>query len=184
MKKIIVTLFAAMFSLCMGTLSYAATADSPADQTANNYEVNVSFSPATGPGDYDSGFGGNLGAGVMLKDVDMNLEARLDIYFYQFKNDFSWGTGTYTRVPLTISARYYVPFADKLRAFGQVGLETSIDTHDTSDNKKINELNFGIAPGVGAEFFVSPKLSIFALALGHLIADNYFSMQFGIGIPF
>jgi hypothetical protein len=45
-------------------------------------------------------------------------------------------------------------------------------------------LNIGIAPGAGIEFFVNPKVSIFALGLSHFISDSYFSMHFGVATHF
>ena len=180
MKKIIVTLFVAIISLCTVTLSYAKSEDSPATETADKYNLSYSLAPATGPGVYDSGWGINFGGGYMLGSVDRNLEARIDLSFYQFKHDFSWGTGTYTRVPITIGARYYIPLVDKLRAFGQAGLETSIDTFDTSGNQRKDEVNLGFSPGAGIEFSVNPKVSLFALGIEHFISDLYFSMQFGV----
>jgi Outer membrane protein beta-barrel domain len=180
MKQIIVTLFAVIVSLCMGTLSYAKSEDPPAAETAGPYELSVSLAPATGPGDYDSGWGINVGAGYMLASIDKNLQARVDLSVYQFDHNFYWGSGTYTRVPITFSARYYIPLVDKLRAFGQAGLETSIDTHDTSSNQRQNQVNVGISPGAGIEFIVNPKVGLFALAIEHLITDNYFSLQLGV----
>jgi len=77
-----------------------------------------------------------------------------------------------------------VPIVDRLRAFGQAGLETSIDNFDTAGNQRESEVNVGIAPGAGIEFFVNPKVSVFALGLAHLISDSYFSMQFGVATHF
>jgi len=184
MKKTVFTLLMAFFTLSMGTMSYAKSAGSEGAYETGTYEFDASLAPATGPGDYDGGFGINFGAGYTLSSIDSNLQARFDFSIYQFKNDFPWGTGTYTRVPFILSARYYVPIVDRLRAFGQAGLETSIDNFDTAGNQRESEVNVGIAPGAGIEFFVNPKVSVFALGLAHLISDSYFSMQFGVATHF
>jgi hypothetical protein len=184
MKKTILPLLVAFFTLSMGTMAYAKSAGSERAHESEVYEFDASLAPATGPGDYDSGVGINFGAGYSLASVDKNLQARFDISYYQFKHDFPWGSGTYTRVPLIVGVRYYVPIVDKLRAFGQVGLETSIDSFDNSANQNKSELNLGIAPGAGIEFFVNPKVGVFALGLAHLISDSYFSMHFGVATHF
>ncbi len=180
MKKTIFTLLVALFTLSMGTMHYA----SAQGVALGDYELDASIGPATGPGDYDSGVGINFGAGYMLRSTDKNLQARFDISFYEFKHDFPWGSGTYTRVPFTFSARYYLPIEEKLRAFGQAGLEISIDNFDTFEHESKSELNVGIAPGVGIEYFVNPRVSIFALGVAHLISDSYFSLQFGVATHF
>jgi hypothetical protein len=184
MKKIVFALIAAFFTLFMGTMSHAKSTVSGGASESAVYEVDASLAPATGPGDYDSGIGINFGGGYTLESIDKNLQARFDISFYEFRHDFPWGGGTYTRVPLIVGVRYYVPIVDKLRAFGQVGLETSIDSFDNSANQNRSELNIGIAPGAGIEFFVNPKVSIFTLGLAHLISDSYFSMHFGVATHF
>lgn len=183
MKRIVITLVAALFILCLGIPSYATYPNSYG-ATTGLYEFDGSIGPASGPGNYDSGFGINFGGGYNLKEIDENLQARVDLSFYQFTHDFPWGSGTYTRFPFIISARYYVPIVEKLRVFGQAGLETSIDSYDSWANQKKSEVNVGITPGVGVEFFVNPKVSIFALALEHLISDSYFTMQFGVATHF
>jgi opacity protein-like surface antigen len=184
MKKVLFALLVAVFTLCMGTVSYAKSAVSEGTYGSGAYEFDASLAPATGPGDYDSGVGINFGLGYILAPVDKNLQARFDIAFYEFKHDFPWGSGTYTRVPIIIGVRYYMPIVDKLRAFGQVGLETSIDSFDNSANQNKSDLNIGIAPGAGIEFFVNPKVSVFTLGLAHLISDSYFSMHFGVATHF
>lgn len=171
-------------ALAMSTMASAEAYGFTGAASTGLYEFDGSFAPATGPGDYNGGFGINFGAGYALAAIDKHLQARIDISFYQFKNDFRWGSGSYTRVPITIGARYFVPIADKLRAFGQAGLETSIDTFDNSAHETNREVNFGLAPGAGIEFMVNPKVSVFALAIVHIISDSYVSMQFGVATHF
>jgi hypothetical protein len=184
MKKTVFTLLVVFITLFAGTICYAMSGGSEGAASSGAFEFDGSFAPATGPGDYGSGFGINFGAGYMLKSIDKNLQARFDVAFYHFDNDFPWGSGTYTRVPIIVGARYYVPIVDKLRVFGQAGLETSVDDFDNAAHQKKHEVNLGIAPGGGIEFFVHPKVGVFALGVAHLIADSYFSMQFGVAAHF
>ena len=184
MKKTAFILLTAFFTLSMGTMSYAASAGSERTAGLGVYEFDAALGPASGPGDYDGGLGVNFGAGYTLSEIDSNLQARIDISFYHFNHDFSWGTGTYTRVPFMVSARYYVPVMDKVRAFGQIGLETSIDNYDTSGHQSQNKVDVGITPGAGIELFMAPKISVFALALMHLVSDDYASIQFGVATHF
>jgi len=185
MKKTSMAVLAVIFVLCSGAMAFAKSAGtSSAPSQPGEFEVDGSFAPATGPGDYNGGFGVNFGIGYSLGEIDKHLQARFDLSFYQFKNDFSWGSGSYTRVPFTISARYSVPVVDKLSVFGQAGLETSIDDFDNAAHQKKSEVNLGISPGAGVEFFVNRKISVFALGRAHLISDSYFSMQFGVASYF
>ncbi len=182
MKKTISILIVALFTL--GVVTYADAAGPEGGPSSGVYQLDASLGLATGPGDYDSGWGFSIGGGYTLASIDKNLQARLDISFFDFRHDFPWGSGTYTRVPITIGARYYLPLDPKLRAFGQVGLETSIDNFDTASHESKSELNVGLAPGVGVEFFINPTTSIFAVGVAHLISDDYFSMNFGVATHF
>lgn len=158
---------------------------------AGDFSVDGSFGFATGPGSFDQGFGVNFGAGYMLKGIDKNLQARVDLSFFDFDYDY-WGGGnaynlSYTRIPLTVGARYYFPIIERLSAFAQVGLETSYDSFDyyaNGEKHSKSEVNLGVTPGGGAEYFFTRNASAFALARVHIITDNYFSMQFGAAFHF
>jgi hypothetical protein len=183
MKHTIIAVLTVLFFITMGTTSaLAKTGKSSA--TAGNVEVEGSMAVATGPGSYDSGFGVSFGAGYALSDIDRNLQARFDFSYFSFKKDYSWGSGTYTRVPFTVSARYYAPVFDKLRVFGQAGVETSMDTFDDAGHHRNNEVNIGLSPGAGIELIVNPNLSFFAQARAHFISDSYVSMHFGVASYF
>jgi outer membrane protein with beta-barrel domain len=194
MKNSVVAMLAVLVILGSVTVAFAKesktgrSAESPA---AGDIELGGSFNVATGPDSFDSGVGLTFGGGYTMRAVDKNLQVRVDLSFYQFKTDFFFGGGstnlTYTRVPITVSGRYYFPIIDRLRAFAQVGLETSVDSFDyyANGNKHTkNEVNLGITPGGGIEFFVNRNLSIFALGSAHIISDSYFSMQFGAAAHF
>ncbi len=177
--------------LTAATAGYAKTGTPTGSMETGDFSIDGSFAFATGPGSFDQGFGVNFGAGYMLKAIDKNLQARVDLSFFEFEYDYWSGGGTYhltyRRVPLTVGARYYFPILERLRAFAQVGLETSFDSFDYYANgakQSKDEVNFGVSPGGGAEFFFSRNASAFALGRVHMIADSYFSMQFGAAFHF
>ncbi len=75
------------------------------------------------------GFGLNFGAGYTFPDI--NLQARVDVSYFDFSYDYAGLYDfSYTRIPITVSARYYFPINDSLKAFAQAGIETSIDSFD------------------------------------------------------
>jgi opacity protein-like surface antigen len=156
--------------------------------TGRDFEVDGSFAFATGPDSFDAGWGFNFGAGYMLRTINRNLQARIDISYYNFSTDVGFTSLSYTRVPFTVSGRYYFPINDRLKAFAQAGLETSIDHFDVPDGfgfkHSKNEVNLGISPGAGIEINVNPNISLFVLGRFHLISDSYFSNQFGIAAHF
>src|SRR5208283_1212861 len=102
MKKAVFTVLVAFATLCVGTISYAKS-DGYEGASPGLYEIDGSIGPATGPDDYSGGLGINFGAGYMLRQINEDLQARFDLSFYYFKEDFDWGSGTYTRVPMIIS---------------------------------------------------------------------------------
>ncbi len=174
----------AIFFLAGGN---AAFAESATVSDKGIVEVDGSFGVGIGSGPLDNGGGVNFGAGYMLNTIDINLQARIDLSYYDFSTDFMGYDLSYTRIPLTISARYYFPINDRLAAFAQAGIETSFDSFESYEgvNKHTeNEVNLGISPGGGIEFSVLPDVSIFALGRIHIITDNYFSMQFGAAFHF
>jgi opacity protein-like surface antigen len=176
----------AMFLLVGGGTAAYAKAATVSDK--GMFEVDGSFGFGTGPGSFDSGVGVNVGAGYMLSTIDKNLQARVDLSYYDFSTDFLGYDLSYTRVPFTVSARYYFPINDRLKAFAQAGIETSFDSFETYNGfggkHTTNEVNLGISPGGGIEFTVLPEVSIFALGRFHIITDNYYSMQFGAAFHF
>jgi len=191
MKTVAIISLTMLILLGLNTTASAKTARAAETSSAGNLEVDGSFAFATGPGSYDRGFGLSFGAGYQLGEIDRNLQARVDISFYNFSYDYQQGGGTtnlsYTRVPITVSGRYSLPIIDRLKAFAQAGIETSIDHFDYYANgskHSKSEVNIGISPGAGVEFFVNPDISVFALGRFHLVSDSYFSMQFGVASHF
>jgi opacity protein-like surface antigen len=179
MKKIAL-LFLTLFLVVGMTATASAKTGSP------GFEIDGSFGFASGPGDFDAGFGTNFGAGYMLDSVLENLQARIDVSYFDFSREFFLMDLEYTRVPVTISARYYFPITDQFRAFAQAGVETSFDSFDTvfpfAGNfikQSESEVNIGLSPAGGVDFAITPNISVFAIGRWHLISDNYFSIHFG-----
>jgi opacity protein-like surface antigen len=172
MKRSTIAILAAVMLLTTSAMVFAATGD---------IEVDGSFAFGTAPGSYDSGYGINAGAGYMLTTIAKDLQGRIDVGYY----DFSTSGLSYTRVPVTVSARYYFPISDQLKVFAQAGVETSNDYKEYYTyfpflfKQSKSEVNIGISPGAGVEFSINPQVSVFMLGRFHAITDSYVSMQFG-----
>ncbi len=183
MKKLTLALLSFFLVTTMGTTAFAAAR--PTDH--GTYEIDGSLGFGTGPGDFDKGLGFNFGAGYILNNID-NLQARLDVGYFTFDRTFLGSTLDFTRVPVVISARYYFPISEPFRLFAQAGLETSFDSFDELTafgfKQSKSEVNLGITPGGGAELFVNPNMSVFALGRIHIVSDHYVSMEFGAAYHF
>ncbi|HEX9020240.1 MAG TPA: outer membrane beta-barrel protein [Nitrospirota bacterium] len=180
MKRISIAMLMVFVIFGSSALAFAKSGEA---MTSKAFEIDGSFGWATGPGDFDAGYGLNFGLGYTLGQVDKNLQLRFDLSYYDFSRDVFFESLDYKRVPFTVSARYYFPIVERLAAFAQAGIETSYDSRDEFDvfgNKHTNhEVNLGVTPGGGVEFFINDSASIFAVARWHLITDSYFSMLFG-----
>ena len=174
----------------MSTAAFAKTAKtSSSSGTGIGMEVDGSLGFGTGPGNFDPGLGLNFGAGYTIPGLD-NLQARVDISYFDFSYSVLGNDLSFTRIPITFSARYYFPITNELKAFAQGGLEVSVDKIDTAFyyptflgfipvKQSVSETNVGGSIGGGIEYFIIPQASIFALGRVHIISDNYFSMHFG-----
>lgn len=181
MKRTTLALVSAFLLFAAATPSFAAPTDSPP-----KISIDGAFGFATGPENFDGGLGINFGAGYMLEGALKNLQARIDMSYFKFDRTFGILDLEYSRLPITVSARYYFPITDQFRAFAQAGVETSFDSienygyfagtfYETSED----EVNLGFSPGGGVELFIVPNASIFAIGRFHVVSDTYFSMQFG-----
>lgn len=120
--------------------------------------------------------------------VEKDLQARVDITFLSFDGPFST---TYSRVPVTVSARYYMPTDQTVKLYGQGGLEMSFDKVEMAvpwffPGFKTSEssINLGLVGGVGVDVAISPQLSFVADARLHVITDYYFTLQGGVAVHF
>jgi opacity protein-like surface antigen len=161
----------------------AAVAPAFAQRSGGQLELGGSLGYATGPGSFDDDWGVTFGAGYMLNNIE-NFQARIDLSYFPFERDVLLGTSLeFTRVPIAVGGRYYVPVTDTVNFFAEGAIEASFDdaefigvfgTKHTDD-----EVNFGFTPGAGAEFFVSDMISLFTTARYHMITDDYLSIHLG-----
>ncbi len=193
MKQMFCTVFIIVFlAFFTGTAAHAKTVrTTSASSDLSGFEIDGSFGFATGPDHFDTGYGLNFGAGYMLGTIDKNLQARVDLSYFDFSYTYGYGYNydlSYTRAPLTVSARYYFPIVNRLKAFAQAGLETSIDQFDYVDGagrkQSKSEINLGVSPGGGVEFFINRDISVFAVGRWHIIDHSYFSGMFGAAYHF
>jgi opacity protein-like surface antigen len=185
MKKTVFLIASLLFLTVLALPALAETAATSADQST--IEVDGALLFASGPDNFDSGFGLNFGAGYALGSIDKNLQARIDVGFLKFSRDFYGLSLDYRRIPITIGARYYFPLDNRLKLFAQAGIETSFDDKDSFTGfgkQSKSELNVGITPGGGVDFSINSAVSVFALGDVHLISDGYFSLQLGCAIHF
>ncbi len=185
MKKIVILIANLLLLSVLALPALAEPATTSADQST--IEVDGSLMFASGPDSFDSGFGLNFGAGYTLGTIDKNLQARIDIGYLKFSRDFYALSLDYTRIPVTISARYYFPLDNRMKLFAQAGVETSFDDKDSFSifgKQSKSELNVGLTPGGGIDFSINPMVSVFALGNVHLISDSYYSLQLGCAVHF
>ncbi len=192
MKKIVIIMMAVILVTGLATAAFAKSAARASSSEAGPIELDGGFTFGTGPGDFGSAVGFNFGGGYML-DAVPNLQIRADLSYYDFSRTV-FSNLSYTRIPITVGARYYFPINDRLKAFAQAGLETSFDKIETVVflpgffggfvTQSSSEVNIGISPGGGIEFFITPQVSIFALGRIHIVADDYFSLNFGAAAHF
>ncbi len=152
-----------------------------------------------------SGFGTavGIGAGIgfdlsdSLRVSSGKLFGRADINYFNW-SDTEFGTSlNYTRVPIFLGGRYYVPMSGSpVDIFLEAGLEISFDSVETAVpifappffgavKQSENNLNVGISPGIGIEVPISNNgLFVGADARWHLITDSYFTFSFVLGKKF
>lgn len=181
MKKITLHLLA--FALVLSAAGVAVAAvPSP-----GTIQVDGSLAFATGPDPFDDDFGIMVGAGYMLRDVQ-NLQARIDLSYFSFDRNVANTNVDYTRIPVTVSGRYYFQATPGINLFTEAGIETSFDDSEFVDVLGVkhseSETHVGFSPGAGGEFYIGRKLSMFALARFHIITDDYFSAHVGAAYHF
>ena len=171
-------------------------------------EVDFSVGFATGPyGDSDTGWGLNFGGGYEFLDnftpaiAGDSLQLRGDVGYYSWSgsNNFGFGNAdlSFSRVPVTVSCRYYFPIKQvkNLRVFGQAGLEISFDSVEAAvvvptptgfavAKVTDDQTNVGVTPGVGIEYMLNKQIFVGADLKEHIISDPYFSMKGSIGFHF
>ncbi len=188
MKKILI----ATLAVCI--LAFGATAFA-ASQQMGDKEVDASVVLGTAPvSGFNTGFGINVGGGMMLPQVAPNLQGRVELSYMTWSASEFGVSVTYTRIPIAAAGRYFIPLSQPgLKVYVQGGIEISMDTVEaaatnpftgTSYKASASETNFGITPGVGIDYSLKNNLSIVADARYHIITDGYLTLQAGVAYHF
>jgi Outer membrane protein beta-barrel domain len=185
MKKIMIITAAVLLALSTGTQAFAKS------EQMGKAEVDASLVWASAPASgFDSTIGIAIGGGVMLPQIDKNLQGRVDITFLSFDGSFFGTDLTYSRVPITVSGRYYIPTDQTVKVYGQGGLEMSFDKVEAGVpgfpgfTTSESSINIGLVGGVGVDIAITPQLSFVADARLHLITDSYVTLQGGVALHF
>ena len=185
MKRIVIIFAAVLLALSTGTQAFAKS------EQMGNAEVDASLVWASAPASgFDSTIGLAIGAGIMLPQIDKNLQGRVDITFLSFDGSFFGTDVTYSRVPVTVSGRYYIPTDQSVKIYGQAGAELSFDKVETASpffpglKASASDVNLGLVGGVGVDVAITPQLSFVADARLHVITDYYLTIQGGVALHF
>ncbi|MGE5172247.1 MAG: outer membrane beta-barrel protein [Betaproteobacteria bacterium] len=183
MKRFVLFALAALI-LC----GITATAFASSSQ---DVEVDGSLALASAPASgFDTGFGVTFGFGMMLPQINKDLQGRIELSYYEW-SDTEFGVDvTYKRVPVDIGGRFFLPTqSGNLKVFVQGMLELSFDEVEVSNfpfpgTVSESQTHLGLVPGAGIELKINPSLSFVADARWHLITDDYFSLQVGLAAHF
>jgi opacity protein-like surface antigen len=185
MKKIMIIIAVVLLALSTGTQAFAKS------EQMGNAEVDASLVWASAPASaFDSTIGLAIGGGIILPQIDKNLQARVDITFLSFDGSFFGTDLTYTRVPITVSGRYYIPANQDIKVYAQGGAEVSFDKVEAGVpgfpgfKTSESDINFGLVAGVGIDVAITPQLSFVADARLHMITDYYLTFQGGVALHF
>jgi len=166
---------------------------SPVLAKMGDKEVNVGLAYGSAPASgFGSAIGFSIGGGYEIQD---NIQVRADISSFGWKQTVSGLDAKYTRMPITVSGRKYYPLQNNLlKAYGQLGLEMSMDKVDVvipgytsgffsvpAQTASASETRLGITPGGGIEFAVTPQISVGGNVAYHIITDSYFTLGINAG---
>jgi outer membrane autotransporter protein len=183
MKRIVIITVAVLLALSTGTQAFAKS------EQVGNAEVDASLVWASAPtSGFDSTIGLTIGGGVMLPQVDKNLQGRVDITFLSFDGSDLGTDVTYSRVPITVSGRYYIPTQQTVKVYGQGGLEMSFDKVEVAVfpgfTESESDVRLGLVGGAGIDVAITPQLSFVTDVRLHLITDSYITLQGGVALHF
>lgn len=181
MKKVTVLLMAGIIAgLGFAQPSFAKTGDKSV-----NVGLGYGSEPAAGMG---SAIGFSIGGGYEIQD---DTQVRVDISSFGWKQTVYGMDIKYTRMPITVSGRQYYPLQDNLKAYGQLGLEMSLDKAEaatsfmgTTYKAEASETHLGVTPGGGIEFAITPQISVGGDVAYHIITDSYFTLGINAGYHF
>jgi hypothetical protein len=199
MKRSLVIIVAMLMVALLGANAFAAKAASSGGGAKT--EVDGMLSIATDPGAASYGsFGTTLGLGVgvgfdlsdSLKPSSGKIFGRADINYFSW-DESVWGiSASYTRVPIFVGGRYYIPASgSNVAVFVEAGLEFSFDKQEIplpfffGITSSTSDLNIGITPGAGIEVPISKDgLFIGGDARWHIITNDYFTLSLVLGKKF
>lgn len=196
MKRFSVIVVAVLFAVLVSGTAFSAKASS-----GSKTEVDGMLSVATEPA---GGFGETIGLGVgvgfdlsdTLKPSRGKIYGRADINYFNWDESVFGIDVSYTRVPVFVGGRYYVPMSGaKIDVFVEAGLEFSFDKAEVAVvapfppfntvKASDSELHIGLTPGAGIEVPISNDgLFIGGDARWHMITDDYFTLSFVFGKKF
>lgn len=183
MKKHLIAIFFACMLCVMGVIPSAASGSS-----LEGF-LGIGTEPRN---DFGTGFGVGLGLNVDFNDVfnvsnpssTKDLKIRTDISYFHWEEDSFWADIDYTRVPVFLGLRYFVPRgkikAPALGIFGEAGFELSFDDVDTPRGSD-SDVDFGIPIGGGIQFRVSDTTYLGLSLRIHLISNTYTTLLGTVG---
>lgn len=188
MNNLRITFFSTIIFLAMSMPAYARSSHYVI--TTNDIEVDASLVTASSPASgFDSATGIAFGAGMLLPQVNKDLQARVEFSY------FSWSTSqrgvniNYNRFPIAFGGRFFLPSQNiTLKLYAQGMLEISFDSAETVDpglaKKSHGNTHLGIVPGAGIEYRINPNLGLVSDVRMHLITDGYYTVQVGLAYHF
>jgi hypothetical protein len=189
MKRFILITLAA-FVLCgMTTTAFAKSTRSSSSQQDTEVDGSLAIASAPASG-FDTGFGVTFGVGMMLPQINRDLQGRIELSYFEWSASEFGVDVTYTRVPIAAGGRFFLPTqSGNLKVFVQGMLELSFDKVEVSNfpfpgTASESETHLGLVPGAGIELKINPSLSFVADARWHLITDDYFTLQAGLAAHF
>jgi opacity protein-like surface antigen len=163
--------------------------------------VDLTASVASEPvDDFGAGFGITAGLSLDVADfaatnnVTKNLQLRGDMSYYHWSRSVILDSDeldlSYSRVPIFLGARYMVP-KDKLRLYGEVGLEISFDKVSVAEDFRgvpitasDTDTHLGLVPGAGIQYFLTDNVFVGGNFRLHIIDDSYVSAGIALGTQF
>ncbi len=189
MKKIVIITLAALVLFGMTATAFAKPSRS-SSSSSDEAEIDASLVVATAPASgFDTGIGVTVGAGKMFPQIDRNFQGRVELSYLSWSaTEFGFDV-TFTRVPLDLGARYFIPTSNAdVKIYVQGMLELSFDKEETGvpffGTVSASTTNLGVVPGAGIDYRINPNLSIVADVRAHLISGSYLTLQGGVAYHF
>ena len=136
----------------------------------------------TGPsGGWGSGYG--LGIGADFFHLQDNLYLRADLDYKTWSQSAFGASLKYSRMPISVSGRIYIPVDERMRLYAQGGLGLSFDSEDaafcflgTCATASASQTNIDLIGGAGIQAQISPGMYIGGEANLHIVQNSYFDL--------